>query len=107
LKLGVNGSAAQPLTWNGLAAVVTLPNVEVNAVSVASAPQFVGLNRKLPRSTATLSVRKRSGTPLTIVGSPLLTTTRPVCASTLIAARVTTVPKLNGPAAARIAIDRP
>ena len=49
----------------------------------------------------------RSGTPLTIVGSTLATVTRVVLGSTLIVARVTTVPRSNGPATAGTAIENP
>ena len=45
-------------------------------VSVVSAPQLVGLKRKLARLTATLRLLSRSGTPLTIVGSELVAITR-------------------------------
>src|SRR5205823_9640688 len=59
------------------------------------------------RLTATLTLLSRIGTPPTIVGSVLAALTRAVCGSTLMAARVTTVPRLNGPATAAIGIDRP
>jgi hypothetical protein len=107
-KLGVNASPPQPLTWKGLLRPLCVaPNVDVRFVSVASGVQLLGLNRKLLRFTVTLNVCKRSGTPLTIVGRALLTVTRPLYGFTPIAARVMTVPRSNGPAAAAIGIDRP
>src|SRR6202020_2652632 len=53
-KEGLNASAPQPPTWNGLDRLCVAPNVEVSVVSVASGPQLVGLNRKLGRLIATL-----------------------------------------------------
>jgi hypothetical protein len=82
-------------------------SVEVSSDSVASTPQLVGLNRKLARLMATLRLRSLSGTPLTIVGNELVAITRPVYGSTLIATRVVTLPRSNGPAAASTGIDRP
>src|SRR4029077_10530450 len=55
----------------------------------------------------TVMFRRRSGTPLKIVGRTLSTVTRAVVGSTLIVARVTTVPRLNGPAVAGTAIESP
>ena len=107
LNLGLNGSALQLATLNGLDRVCVALKVDVNVVLVASAPQLVGLKRKFGRLTATLMLRSRNGTPLKIVGSVLAAMTRPLCGSTPIATRVTIVPRSNGPAAAWIGIDRP
>ena len=104
---GLNASAPQLATENGLETFWVAPSVPLSVESVASGPQLVGLNRKLERLIATLRPFSRSGTPLKIVGSVLVAITRPVCGSTLIAARVTSVPRLNGPAAALIGIDSP
>ena len=96
------------MTWNGLDSDWVAPNVDVSTLSLASAPQLVGLYRKFGRLTVTLTFFKRTGTPLTIVVSGLLAAmTRDVSGSTPIATRVTTVPRLNGPAAARTGIESP
>src|SRR6185503_17254391 len=58
----------------------------------------VGLIAKLSRSIRTVSVRMRSGTPPTIVGSGSASTVRWASrVSTWIAARTTTVPRSIGP----------
>ncbi len=57
--------------------------------------------------TATVILRIRIGTPLTIRGRVVLTTTCPEYCCTLTEARVTTVPRLNGPATAGTAIESP
>src|ERR1700684_2700905 len=107
-KAGLNGSEPQPITENAAAAgVLVAPDVELSVVSVLSGPQLVGLNRKLSRVTATLSVRSRSGMALKIVGSVLVAITRPLCGSTPIVARVVSRPRSNGPASASTGIDRP
>jgi len=75
---GLNLSALQSLTRNGLDRPCVALNVEVSVVLVASGPQFVGLNRNPGRLTATLMLRRRSGTPWKIVGSVVVAITRPV-----------------------------
>ena len=108
LNDGLKASALQLPTWKGLDSPCVAPNVEVNVDSVASGPQLVGLKMKLVRLTATLRVFNRTGTPPTIVGRLVLATvTRAVCVSTEIVARVTTVPRLKGPATTDTGIDRP
>src|SRR6185437_7303019 len=107
-KFGLNGSALQLVTANGLEMPCVAPSVEVSSVSVESGPQLVGLNRNSLRLTTTLMSRRRSGTPLKIAGrSVVVAITRALCGSTLIVACVTTLPRSNGPAAAWIGIDRP
>src|ERR1700686_23141 len=107
LKLGLNGSAEQFLTWKGLDTSLTVLKVEVNSEVVLSAPQLVGLKRKFARLIATLRFFRRSGTPPTIVGRLLVAITCPVWGSTLSPTRVTTTPRLKGPATAATGIDRP
>ena len=107
LNVGLNASALQLPTWNGLDRLCVAPNVEVSVDSVASAPQLVGLSRKRGLLVATVKPFSRTGTPLTIVCTAPETITRAVCGSTLIVARVTTLPRLNGPATAGTTIDRP
>src|SRR5947208_7011648 len=104
---GAKASAPQPRTPNGLERDCVVPNVEVSVVSVESASQLVGSTRKLGRLTATVNVRSRTGTPLTIVGTPPETLTRALRGSTYMPARATTVPRSNGPATAGTAIERP
>ena len=79
----------------------------VTVDSVANTLQLVGLIRKPCLLICTVMPFKRSGMPLKIVGSTLVTVTRAVYWSTLIVARVTTLPRLNGPATAGTTIDRP
>src|ERR1700722_13221019 len=93
VNLGTKASAAHPVAWNGVDRDWVVPKVEVSVVLVVSAPQLVGLIAKLERFAFTLRVRKRSGTPPTIVGNWLEMTTRAVNGSTLMAARVTILPK--------------
>ncbi len=114
LNFGANFRALQFATWNGDCAialpvappgssVVKLPTVE----TVWNALQLVGLIMNPGLFTATLMFLMRSGTPLRILGSVLSTITWEVNGSTVIPARVTTVPKLKGPATAGTLIDRP
>src|SRR5580704_5613921 len=105
--LGVKASAPQSFTWNGLDRLWLAPNVEFSTDSVASGAQLVGLNRKLGRLTATFRLCRRSGTPPTMLGSVLVTVTRPLYRPTPMPARVTTSPRLYGPATAGTTIDRP
>src|ERR1700733_4076315 len=108
VNAGLKDSPLQPSAWNGLDSPAwTAPNVEVSVVSVASAEQLVGFNRKPCLLTLTLSERIRSGTPLTIVGNVVSAVTRAVVWLILIVERVTTGPRLNGPATAGTLIDRP
>src|SRR5205807_4295 len=107
LNDGLKASAPQLVTWKGLDSGRVAAKVDVSVESVVSAPQFVGFSRKLGRLTATLRFLSRNGTPLTIVGRLLVAITRPLYGSTLIAARVTTVPRLKGPATAGTGTDRP
>src|ERR1700722_14555009 len=96
LNTGLNGSAEHPATWNGVESGCVVLNVEVSVDSVASAPQLVGLKMKEGRFTSTFSVFRRTGTPPTIVGRLVVATvTREVWGSTLIVARVVTVPRSN------------
>src|ERR1700677_3621863 len=69
LREGLNGSPLQPLTVRGVERLWLAPNVEPSTVSLASAPQLVGLKRKFARLIATLMSFRRSGTPPTTVGS--------------------------------------
>src|SRR6202035_133546 len=107
LKDGLNASAPQLVRCSGVDSDWVPLSVEVSAESVDSGEQLVGLNRKPCLLTATLIVFRRSGTPLTIVGRTLVAITLADFGSTLIVARVTTVPRLNGPATAGTAIERP
>jgi hypothetical protein len=104
---GLKPSAEQPATWKGLDRDWLAPSVESRIESVLSAPQLVGLRRKLALLTSTWMALSRRGTPLTIVGSEAATITRAVAGSTEIAARVTTRPRSKWPAAASIGIERP
>src|SRR3954447_11059653 len=62
---------------------------------------------KFGRSIATFTLRRRSGMPCRIVGKPDVSIVRCESAgSILIGARITTVPRPNGPARARMAITR-
>ena len=114
LNDGLNASALQLPTWKGVDRPCVALNVEVSVDSVARAPQLVGLKMNEGRFTSTFSVFSRTGTPPTIVGSVpgvpaggVATVTRAVCGSTLIVARVVTVPRLNGPATTATGIERP
>src|ERR671915_1747796 len=84
------------------------PVVETIVALICFGPQEVGLSVKPGRLMSTLIDRNRTGTPLTIVGSGSETTV--MCASTgstKIACRTTTIPRSNGPATARTAVDSP
>ena len=112
VNAGLNGSAVQLLTWNGeLAETVELsllPGTNpVTELIVLSAAQLVGFDMKPCLLTVTVILRILIGTPLTIRGSVVPTITCPVYCWTLIVARVTTVPRLKGPATAGTAIERP
>ena len=112
VSLGVNASLLHSPTWKGLETLCSVSALDpgtkpLSCDSVASAPQLVGLNRKLGRLTVTSMLRRRSGTPCTIVGSAAVTTARPLYRPTPIAARVITLPKSKGPALAGTTIERP
>src|SRR5438270_2575896 len=91
-NVGEKGRLLQPVTWNWLDAGPENGSVEVRADSVASMLQLVGFSRKWERLTLTLSVRSRSGTPLTTVGRLLVAITRALAGSTPTDSRVTTRP---------------
>ncbi len=112
LNEGLSASALQLETWNGVdrlcVAVPATPGVNpVNVDSVASAPQLVGFCRNPCLLISTLIPFRRRGTPLTIVGRLLVTTTRAVYGSTPNVPRVTTLPRLSGPATAGTTIESP
>src|SRR5256714_8667361 len=113
LKDGLKPSLSHWLTWNGLDRLwvpVMPPAASVKPLStdsVASGLQLVGLSKKPCLLVLTLMRRMRTSTPLTRRGTVLVTITRAVLGSTLIVARVTTRPRLNGPATAGTAIERP
>src|SRR5262249_25535401 len=100
-------------TWNGVDRLCVAPAFEpgamkpVSVVSVESTPQLVGLNRKPCLLIATLMLRRRSGTPCWIRGSVVVAVTRAVIGSMFSIERVTPLRRLNGPATAGTAIDRP
>ncbi len=79
-------------------------NVDVVFIGVV---QLVGFSRKPCLLTFTTIVFSRTGMPLTILGSTLSAITCAVDGLTVIVARVTTVPRLNGPATAGTLIDSP
>ncbi len=79
LNDGLNASAPQLPTWNGLARLWLAPNVEVSADSVASGPQLVGLNRKFGRVDGDAEVLQPQRHALTIVGRRSSAITRPLC----------------------------
>ena len=84
------------------------PEVETIVALICFGPHEVGLSVKPGRFTSTLIDRNLTGTPLTIVGSGSDTTV--MCASTgstWIACRTTTIPRSNGPAITRTAVDSP
>src|SRR5580692_10082886 len=61
---GLNASAPQLLTWNGIDVLCVAPSVDVSVVSVASAPQLLGLRRNPCLLISTLIPRRRRGMPL-------------------------------------------
>lgn len=78
VNFGLKASAVQLFTWKGVEMFWAAPKVERSSVSVASTPQLVGLTRKPWRLMAIVSVRKRRGMPLKIVGTLPLTVMRPL-----------------------------
>src|SRR5438105_176948 len=82
LNFGLKASLSHWPNWNGLESgteTVAGPSGVTNPVtadSVARGPQLVGLNRKFGLLTTTLRLRRRMGTPRTIVGSTVVATTR-------------------------------
>src|SRR6202035_187947 len=112
LNDGLNASAAQLPTANGVDSDTgepsVVPTIPVTEESVVSPPQNVGFWRKPCLLTVTTSFRRRTTIPpWTIVGSSLETMTRALSWFTLIAARVTVWPRLNGPATLATTIDMP
>ncbi len=107
LRLGENASALHEPTWNGLERLCEAPSDDVSVESTDSGPQLVGLKMKLWRSTAKDKAFRRIGTPSNTVGMLAVAITRPEYRPTPIEARVTTVPRLNGPATAGTTIERP
>src|SRR5918992_587366 len=84
------------------------PVVETIVALICLGPHDVGLSVKPGRLMSTLIDRNRTGTPFTIVGSGSDTTV--ICASTgstWMACRTTTIPRSNGPAITRTAVDSP
>ena len=85
---------------------------EIVAV-ICCAAQLVGLNMKSGRSMSTVTRCKRNGTPKTICGSAygpvssVVIVRSEVVGSTLILARTTTRPRLNGPATAFVTMLSP
>ena len=74
---------------------------------VAARAQLVGLSRKPCLLMSRSRPANAAVCPCKIVGRTLVTVTRAVYGSTVIVARVTTLPRLNGPATAGTTIDRP
>ena len=77
------------------------PCVLVSDPSTGSGSQLGGVEHEPRPVDVTFTVRTSSGMPCRIVGNgSLVTVICAVCGSTLIAARTTTLPRLNGPATA-------
>src|ERR1035437_7340263 len=120
LNEGLNASLLHSPTWNGVE-TLCVPVAPfcgwvypVSVDSVARALQLVGLNKKPCLLIAMLTFVRRTRTPelanptpMAIRGKFASTVTLEVRGSTLIVARVTIVPRLNGPATAGTAIDIP
>ena len=107
-SFGENGRSLQPVVWNGASTSWTVPSTAVSVPWIASGSHVEGLKMNPGRSTSTFTSRRRSGMPCRICGSGSASIVRcESVGSTWIAARTTTVPRSNGPASARIAIDRP
>ena len=80
----------------------------VTDAPIALGSQLVGLNMNSGRSTVTLTVFRRNGTPSLLCGRPFVVIViADVCGSMLIAERTITVPRSNGPAFAGTTIERP
>ena len=111
VNVGLKPSALQPSAWNGvLTASATAPNVDVSVDSVVR--QHAAVGRVEQEALLVDRRRDQRAQPqrdalATIVGSVACDRHPAVVGSTLIVARVTTLPRLNGPATAGTTIDSP
>ena len=104
---GLKASALQPVAWNGSDASCVAPDVDVSVVAIDAAAQLVGLSMNPCRLMDTVSALSLTGMPATMVLTGAVTVTAAVLWLTVIFARVTTGPRLNGPATAGTTMDIP
>ncbi len=108
LKSGLNFKLRHDPTWKCVEIGAVAPSVLLAVPLKDIGLQLVGLNMNPGRSITALIVRRSDGTPATIDGSgSVVTVNWEVCGSTSILARVTIVPRLNGPTTSGTTIDRP
>src|SRR4051794_3210248 len=107
-SFGANGRLSHPVAWNGAVTLTTVPSSAVNEPEPLLASQVSGLRRNPSLSILRLSSRMRIGMPAMIVGSlstPRLSTPMwPSLWRSLSASSLTTVPRSNGPTAARTTV---
>ncbi len=108
LNFGPNDSPAHPATANGVDTSLCVPCEPGDDAVMFCCAQFVGLKMNPGRLIVTFVFRSRRGIPSRICGSgSVVTVNAVVYGSTLIIARTTTFPRLNGPAWVGTTIDRP
>ena len=109
VNFGRNGSPAQPETAKRRGHVrLRCPGRRRSSLLMCCCAQSVGLKMNPGRSIVTFAVRNRNGMPSRICGNgSLVTVNAVVFGSTLIRARTTTLPRLNGPACVGTTMLRP
>src|SRR6202035_1796625 len=113
VKLGLNASAAQLVTWNGTDSDDAAPSMLCRAAVIDIGSQLVGLNVNPWRVIVTLTCLICSGMPLISGGIAygpelsLVIVSAAVSGSTWTVARTMTLPRWNGPASAGLTIESP